>query len=60
MTMDRRSAFKIDRDCDVYFEFRIIAFKCRVCTHKCELGEEVVKTVDRVEFDEFHRKIDQE
>lgn len=60
MTMDRRKAFQVKRGCDVYYEFRVMAFKCRVCLEKCEIGEEVVKAIDKSELDEFHRKIDEE
>ena len=58
--MDRRRAYNVDGECDLFPELKIIAFKCRICKKKCEIGEEIVKAIDKFELNEFHRKINQE
>ena len=53
--MDRRKAYLLDPNCGRYHELEIIAFKCRVCKKKCDLGEVIVKAVDRVELGKLRR-----
>lgn len=60
MGTDRRKAFDVEKDCYHFPEIKLIAFKCRICREKCEIGEEIVKTIDRFEIDEFHRKAETE
>lgn len=60
MTTDTRKPFEVKKDCYYVPDMKIIAFKCRICREKCEMGEEIVKTIDRLELDEYHRKFETE
>ena len=60
MASDRRKAFTVKKDCYYVPELKLISFKCRVCLKKCELGEEIMKAVDRLELNEYHRKFETE
>jgi hypothetical protein len=60
MTIEKRKPLEVLRDCLLVHELKIISFKCRICMQKCELGEEIIRAIDKIELDEFHREMDEQ
>lgn len=56
MATERRKPFDLKKDCHYLADLKLVSLRCRICKNKCEIGEEVIRAVDQVELDEYHRK----
>ena len=50
----------IDKDCEQDKEIELIAYRCRICKHPCEIGSRIMRAYEQVELEEYHRKIETE